>query len=41
MADELGNINSQTQVALKTDTDDLQSQIDAIIPPNALLNGGV
>jgi hypothetical protein len=41
MPQELGLINTNTEVALKTDTDDLQSQIDAIIPANTLLNGGV
>jgi hypothetical protein len=41
MSQELGTINSQTLVALGTDVDNLQTQIDAIVPANQLITGGV
>jgi hypothetical protein len=41
MSEELGKILTTTQVAEKTDTDNLQSQIDLITPANQLLTGGV
>lgn len=41
MSDQLGNINPQTEVAEKTDIDSLQAQIDAVVPANQLLSGGV